>query len=456
MGFGGGSDPFGYTDDGDGRLLNDGAKSYLWEMQGWLCGVTSAGNHYQYIYDAEGRLVTTASRPDANCALGTTTLADYVVDQFGRQITEADGSANWRHTNVYANGELLATYDGAGLHYALNDWLGDKRVQALASSTGTTVEETCWNLPFNDGFGCSGTGTDATEQHYTGKEHDKYASQLDHLGARSYTGYSARFLSPDPTQLYYADPANPQSFNLYSYVRNNPLANIDPTGLDCENGEGMDLGQGGGDHADPSQWDYHSSQSECETADENGNSGQWTNDAYTHPTASGDWADDDNRPELYTMGGTAASVVTPQFAGQLATDSLLSLAAGVTDVALLVPNAIMAITGVQRTPILRLFSTHHCGPGGAGSPNGGNDPDCQTHDDCFGNAGLNASANLQGSGVTMSAAQMSAATACNQALYNSARSHPGRPGSASLQYWLTGQVKPFGFYTLYPGTEAKP
>jgi hypothetical protein len=34
MGLGGGSDPFGYTDDGDGRLLNDGAKAYLWEMAG--------------------------------------------------------------------------------------------------------------------------------------------------------------------------------------------------------------------------------------------------------------------------------------------------------------------------------------------------------------------------------------------------------------------------------------
>jgi RHS repeat-associated protein len=231
--FGGRKDKVGYTEDGDGRLLNDGAKSYLWEMQGWLCGVTSAGNHYQYIYDAEGRLVTTASRPDAQCGLNTTTLADYIVDQFGRQITEADGSANWRHTNVYANGELLATYDGVGLHYALNDWLGDKRVQALASSTGTTVEETCWNLPFNDGFGCSGTGTDATEQHYTGKEHDKYASQLDHLGARSYTGYSGRFLSPD-------DPDNdrhlgdPQSLNLYTYGRNNPLKNIDPDGETCQ------------------------------------------------------------------------------------------------------------------------------------------------------------------------------------------------------------------------------
>jgi hypothetical protein len=49
-----------------------------------------------------------------------------------------------------------------------------------------------------------------------------------------------RFMSPDPSQLMYANPANPQSFNLYSYGQNNPLTNIDPTGLDCvtDNGDG--------------------------------------------------------------------------------------------------------------------------------------------------------------------------------------------------------------------------
>jgi len=30
-----------------------------------------------------------------------------------------------------------------------------------------------------------------------------------------------RFLSPDPSALDYADPTNPQSLNLYSYVLNN-------------------------------------------------------------------------------------------------------------------------------------------------------------------------------------------------------------------------------------------
>ncbi len=71
-------------------------------------------------------------------------------------------------------------------------------------------------------------------------------------------------MTPDPSGLYYADLANPQSLNLYSYAQNNPLKNIDPTGLDCvylnDAGDGVD--QNGIDH--------NSSQGEC-----NGSGGYW-------------------------------------------------------------------------------------------------------------------------------------------------------------------------------------
>lgn len=68
--------------------------------------------------------------------------------------------------------------------------------------------------------------------HCTGKERDAESGN-DYFGARYYASSMGRFLSPDPSQLYYADPANPQSLNLYSYGQNNPLINIDPTGMDC-------------------------------------------------------------------------------------------------------------------------------------------------------------------------------------------------------------------------------
>ncbi|WP_228486485.1 RHS repeat-associated core domain-containing protein [Paludibaculum fermentans] len=64
--------------------------------------------------------------------------------------------------------------------------------------------------------------------HSTGKERDAETG-LDYFGARYFSGAQGRFTSPD---LPFADQnsADPQSWNLYSYARNNPLRYMDPTG----------------------------------------------------------------------------------------------------------------------------------------------------------------------------------------------------------------------------------
>jgi RHS repeat-associated protein len=68
----------------------------------------------------------------------------------------------------------------------------------------------------------------------SGKERDGERG-LDYFGARYYGSAMGRFTSPDRP---FADqhPEDPQSWNLYSYVRNNPLRFIDPTGRDCVSG----------------------------------------------------------------------------------------------------------------------------------------------------------------------------------------------------------------------------
>ena len=66
----------------------------------------------------------------------------------------------------------------------------------------------------------------------TGKERDSESGN-DYFGARYYASSMGRFMSPDPSGLAYADPTNPQSLNLYSYVLNNPLVNTDPDGQQC-------------------------------------------------------------------------------------------------------------------------------------------------------------------------------------------------------------------------------
>jgi RHS repeat-associated protein len=66
---------------------------------------------------------------------------------------------------------------------------------------------------------------------YTGKERDA-ESGLDHFKFRNYASNMGRFMSPDkPVDQH---PEDPQSWNLYSYVRNNPLSSIDQDGnYDC-------------------------------------------------------------------------------------------------------------------------------------------------------------------------------------------------------------------------------
>lgn len=66
---------------------------------------------------------------------------------------------------------------------------------------------------------------------FTGKERDSETG-LDYFGARYFSGAQGRFTSPDEP-LIDQDPTDPQSWNLYSYVRNNPLRLTDPTGQAC-------------------------------------------------------------------------------------------------------------------------------------------------------------------------------------------------------------------------------
>src|SRR5208283_939459 len=177
-----------------------------------------------------------------------TMQARYLVDLGGEQVTELNestGAETWAHSNVWAGGKLVATYDynngNGGIHFELTDPLGTKRVQANASGQ---VDETCTGLPFGNDVGnpisvnCTmasktantlGTQDDATEHHFTGKERDTESGN-DDFGARYYSSAMARFLSPDPL-LNSGRPDNPQTWNRYAYVLNNPLNATDPTGL---------------------------------------------------------------------------------------------------------------------------------------------------------------------------------------------------------------------------------
>jgi RHS repeat-associated protein len=88
---------------------------------------------------------------------------------------------------------------------------------------------------------------------YTGQTQLGVSMGLNHMNGRVQDAITGRFLSPDPN---IPDPGNTQSFNRYSYVNNNPLTMVDPTGFDqqlpdehCDDCAGS--GTGGDGNGDP-------------------------------------------------------------------------------------------------------------------------------------------------------------------------------------------------------------
>lgn len=116
----------------------------------------------------------------------------------------------------------------------LPDQIGSTRVTVglTTSAECPSTDHVCTEefLPF--GAWVSQPSTNL-EQQFTGKIRDPETGN-DYFGARYYNSSLGRFLSPDwaaqEEPVPYAQMEDPQSLNLYAYVRNNPLARIDPDG----------------------------------------------------------------------------------------------------------------------------------------------------------------------------------------------------------------------------------
>ncbi len=86
------------------------------------------------------------------------------------------------------------------------------------------------HFPFGEAWYAQNT---TNKWQFTSYEHDSESGN-DYAIARSYVNRLARFSSPDPAGLAAVDPTNPQSWNRYAYVKNNPLNSIDSLGMsDC-------------------------------------------------------------------------------------------------------------------------------------------------------------------------------------------------------------------------------
>ena len=193
-----------------------------------------AGNTAIYTYDGEGRRASKDDTGSVNSGGNTpdpSGTTEFVYDPAGHLVhTEAPNAGTGWRGEVFAGNRHLATYNG-GADISHSDWLGTERNRdTVTSDTQQLYTQNLTSLPFGDWLdNGQGLGADWTPLNFTGQYHD-FESNLDYFGARYDSSSMGRFMSPDPIG---GRPAFPQSWNLYTYVANNPINAVDPTGLDC-------------------------------------------------------------------------------------------------------------------------------------------------------------------------------------------------------------------------------
>jgi RHS repeat-associated protein len=197
----------------------------------------SSPRHAQFRYNVNGRQVW-SGYSDNTGSLST------VYDGLGQRVQSISATAT--KTFVYdIYGQAVAEYGGtttqatSGVRYLMSDHQGSTRV--VMNESGAVVarhDYTAFGEEIAAGTGLRTTlqgygnpnssTTDNTKKKYAGMERDE--SGLDHTGWRKYESVNGRWSSPDPFKGSIS-VSDPQSFNRYAYVQNDPVNAVDPDGL---------------------------------------------------------------------------------------------------------------------------------------------------------------------------------------------------------------------------------
>jgi RHS repeat-associated protein len=151
---------------------------------------------------------------------------EYTFDLQGHVLTRTN-SGSIATAYIPIAGRLWgAIYTASGnTRFMHADWLGSAR--AYTELDGS-LQGTCQTLPFGDARNCT-VSTD--DDYYAGPmwwngDDSLYLSQT-----RSYNPSQAVWATTDPAGMAAVDLTNPQSWNRYAYVLNNPVSFTDPKGL---------------------------------------------------------------------------------------------------------------------------------------------------------------------------------------------------------------------------------
>ncbi len=211
-------------------------QNYSYDKNGNL---TTDPENRGFIFDGENKQIKVTQSGQ--------TKGEYFYDGEGKRVKKKafDSSGNITEETVFVYdgiGKLVAEYSTAPppqnptTNYTATDQLDSPRV--ITDSNGNVISRRDF-MPFGEEITPDGqnrttnqkynTG-DNIRQKFTGYQKDS-ETQLDFAEARMYENRHGRFTAVDPL-LASGKSANPQTFNRYVYVGNNPINRSDPSGLE--------------------------------------------------------------------------------------------------------------------------------------------------------------------------------------------------------------------------------
>jgi RHS repeat-associated protein len=220
--------------DAQNRMHVISGPDYSYDAAGNMTHDATSGNNYSY--DAENRITAVAGYTynydgDGNRVEksngSTGTLYWYMTPGI---VAESDLTGNLQSEYVFFDSTRIARKDfpSNAVSYYFSDNL--KTASVIADSSGNIKSESDY---YAWGGELQFINNDSNHYKFTGKERDTETS-LDYFGARYYSNALGRFITPDwslkVTSVPYADFGDPQTLNLYQYVKGMPTTRRDADG----------------------------------------------------------------------------------------------------------------------------------------------------------------------------------------------------------------------------------
>lgn len=232
-----GSSAYQYVYDANGNVSSRQGSSITWTSYNYPNTVndTSTGESVSFAYQPDRR--AWYEKTQSSSGIEYTYHVAGLLD-----IISSGGVTDYRHY-IYAGSEPVAidsrkSTGANAFYYLLSDQEGS--LSKITNSSGTVVVGESFTAYGNRRNPTTWSGAPSASDLTTiaGITRHGYTFQdtLGQMGLNGMVGRvedatTGRFLSADPTLQNAADP---QDYNPYSYVLNNPLTYVDPTGFDCQ------------------------------------------------------------------------------------------------------------------------------------------------------------------------------------------------------------------------------